>query len=208
MCDFNSPGRSRSVDISEATQGEVTVARDENCIELQVISPALPKARVYAFEPSDRIGDFCDQLAADLDLEKGSVEVITPSGASMSPNMSHTFAWKPGRIVRAGELDLAVSIVTIDDGELDTFAPSKSGRRPTARVAAPVNMKYMVISGGVVSGLGKGVTASSLGVLMRSAGCGAHSHSAAWLPRRIAFARVLRAAVHTKLPSPQLRRAR
>ena len=31
-------------------------------------------------------------------------------------------------------------------------------------------MKYVVVSGGVLSGLGKGVTASSIGVLMKSAG--------------------------------------
>ena len=31
-------------------------------------------------------------------------------------------------------------------------------------------MKYVLISGGVVSGLGKGVTASSIGVVLR--GCG------------------------------------
>jgi len=32
------------------------------------------------------------------------------------------------------------------------------------------DMKYVVVSGGVVSGLGKGVTASSLGVLLKAAG--------------------------------------
>ena len=31
-------------------------------------------------------------------------------------------------------------------------------------------MKYVVITGGVLSGLGKGVTASSIGVLLKSAG--------------------------------------
>ena len=31
-------------------------------------------------------------------------------------------------------------------------------------------MKYVLVSGGVVSGLGKGVTASSLGVLLKAAG--------------------------------------
>ena len=32
------------------------------------------------------------------------------------------------------------------------------------------DMKYVVVSGGVLSGLGKGVTASSIGVLLKSAG--------------------------------------
>jgi hypothetical protein len=31
-------------------------------------------------------------------------------------------------------------------------------------------MKYLLVSGGVVSGLGKGVTASSIGVLLKSCG--------------------------------------
>jgi hypothetical protein len=31
-------------------------------------------------------------------------------------------------------------------------------------------MKYLVVTGGVVSGLGKGITISSLGVLLKSAG--------------------------------------
>ena len=32
------------------------------------------------------------------------------------------------------------------------------------------DMKYVIVSGGVLSGLGKGVTASSIGVLLKSAG--------------------------------------
>jgi len=31
-------------------------------------------------------------------------------------------------------------------------------------------MKYVVVSGGVVSGLGKGVTASSIGLILKSCG--------------------------------------
>jgi CTP synthase len=33
-------------------------------------------------------------------------------------------------------------------------------------------MKYVVVTGGVVSGLGKGVTASSVGVLLKAGGMG------------------------------------
>ena len=32
------------------------------------------------------------------------------------------------------------------------------------------SMKYVVVTGGVVSGLGKGITISSLGVLLKAAG--------------------------------------
>uniref|UniRef100_A0A452ZZ26 CTP synthase N-terminal domain-containing protein n=1 Tax=Aegilops tauschii subsp. strangulata TaxID=200361 RepID=A0A452ZZ26_AEGTS len=33
-----------------------------------------------------------------------------------------------------------------------------------------VDMKYVLVTGGVVSGLGKGVTASSIGVLLKACG--------------------------------------
>ena len=34
----------------------------------------------------------------------------------------------------------------------------------------PLKMKYVLVTGGVVSGLGKGVTASSVGVLLKNCG--------------------------------------
>ena len=34
----------------------------------------------------------------------------------------------------------------------------------------PAAMKYVLVTGGVVSGLGKGVTASSIGVLLQACG--------------------------------------
>lgn len=36
--------------------------------------------------------------------------------------------------------------------------------------AFEVKMKYVLVSGGVVSGLGKGVTASSIGVVLKACG--------------------------------------
>ena len=45
---------------------------------------------------------------------------------------------------------------------------NRTERNGTARVV--VVMKYVVVSGGVVSGLGKGVTASSVGVLLKASG--------------------------------------
>ena len=42
--------------------------------------------------------------------------------------------------------------------------------RGGATIDPRASMKYVVVSGGVVSGLGKGVTASSLGVLLKAAG--------------------------------------
>jgi CTP synthase len=46
--------------------------------------------------------------------------------------------------------------------------PRIARRRRTPRRRA--TMKYVVVSGGVVSGLGKGVTASSIGVLLKASG--------------------------------------
>ena len=57
--------------------------------------------------------------------------------------------------------------------------PDASRSRPLGRAAATDArashresrvMKYVVVSGGVVSGLGKGVTASSIGVLLKASG--------------------------------------
>jgi hypothetical protein len=151
--------------------GEVLVTREDGHVELQVSGAMLPKAMVYAFDASDQISGFCETLAKDAGLTAGCVEVKTASGATMSPTMSHSFAWKPGRIVTVGDVKLTVSIVTLGESERDTFAPAMSGQRASQRGAPlPAATKYIVVTGGVVSGLGKGVTASSLGVLMRSVG--------------------------------------
>lgn len=170
MCDFTKP----SVEVSDpdACQGEVICTKEDGSVELQVSAPALAKPMVYAFDSTDSIAAFLEQLAADLGVAAADVYIRTPSGAAMSSSMSHSFAWKPGRIVSAGAgVELAVSIVSVDDGEIDHFAPSVSGPRSSSRVKSQVHkMKYVVVTGGVVSGLGKGVTASSLGVLMRAAG--------------------------------------
>ena len=169
MCDFTKPAE---VDLSDECDGEVICTKDDDHVELQVSAPSLAKPMVYAYDSTDTIGPFLEQLAADLGMAKASVYIKTPSGAAMSNSMSHSFAWKPGRILQAGDgVQLAVSIVAVEDGEIDHFAPSVSGSRSARRVKGQVeNMKYIVVTGGVVSGLGKGVTASSLGVLMRAAG--------------------------------------
>ena len=48
----------------------------------------------------------------------------------------------------------------VDDG------PGKSPKKLSLRA----DMKYLIVTGGVVSGLGKGITISSVGVLLRSMG--------------------------------------
>ena len=52
------------------------------------------------------------------------------------------------------------------------FVPSRERVNSWARkrIAAAPGMKYVLVSGGVVSGLGKGVTASSIGVILKNCG--------------------------------------
>ena len=88
-----------------------------------------------AFHSTRVSSGFCTALAADMGVDPSSVEIRTPSGAAMSLTMSHNFAWKPGRRMAVGEQLFVVSIVTVDDGELDNFSPSVSGRRPNVRLA-------------------------------------------------------------------------
>ena len=163
-------GATQVIDVDGEYTGEIVVSRENNVIELMVSGAGLPKAQLYAFDQGDTIAKFAQQLAADLIVPTETIELRTPSGASLNQDMSHAFAWKPGRVVLAGDRSFSVSIVTLDDGEIDHFSPSVTGRRSSLRVAHPPVVKYIVVSGGVVSGLGKGVTASSLGVLMRAAG--------------------------------------
>ena len=175
MCDFSSsptsgPASARPAMSVDVPSGEIVVQKEDGAIELTVSASGTSKAVVYAFDASDSIKAFVQQLAKDQGVTPEQVEVRTASGAALNTEMSHIFAWKPGRIVIVGELRFTVALVDVDDGQVDHFSPSVSGRRPSARVTQPAVMKYVVVSGGVVSGLGKGVTASSLGVLMRAAG--------------------------------------
>lgn len=142
----------------------VSITRLSDCIELTVIAQSLASPAVYAYTPSDPIADFCQQLAIDLG-EPGAPGIVTAaSGAVMSPTMSHSFAWRPGRVVTVGSVRLSVSIVVVPAPGQDDAQPG--GRGIHCSVGKPC-MKYIVVTGGVVSGLGKGVTASSLGVLMK-----------------------------------------
>ena len=55
-----------------------------------------------------------------------------------------------------------------DETESPTFPTTLIGQR--GRLQIPLIAQYVVVSGGVLSGIGKGVTASSIGVLMKSLG--------------------------------------
>ena len=150
--------------------GEVVVTQESDHVELQVTCSSLSEPMVYGYATGDVVGTFLAQLAADMGMDQNAVRISTASGATLSTTMTHSLAWKPGRVVYAGDMKLAVSFLDMKD-EVDSFSPCANGSRSSAPRAAQAGcMKYIVVTGGVVSGLGKGVTASSLGVLMRSSG--------------------------------------
>ena len=72
---------------------------------------------------------------------------------------------------------MIIGLVYVNSQNIDYFAILaigmftgmliKEARQPKSPL---MSMKYVVVSGGVLSGLGKGVTASSIGVLLKSAG--------------------------------------
>jgi len=147
--------------------GEVVVTREDDHVELCVSCPKLKTSRVYAFSLNEPLKGFCEQLSSDLEGD-GDVELMTASGATMSNGVSHAFAWKPGRWLSVAGEKLSVALVEMSDGH----GNSPAGRRPAgASISEPRrSTKYIVVTGGVVSGLGKGVTASSIGVLLKAAG--------------------------------------
>lgn len=146
--------------------GSLDVTRHELHVEMQLSSPKLAKPRLYAFALTDQLAAFFSELAKDLGDPDMVVEMQSASGAAVSPLMVHSFAWKAGRSIIAGgsRIDVAISS---EEGAVNAGEGCPSPRRRQSM--RPV-MKYVIVSGGVVSGLGKGVTASSLGVLLKVTG--------------------------------------
>ena len=143
--------------------GSLDITRHELHVEMQLSSPKLAKPRLYAFALTDQLAAFFSELAKDLGDPDMVVEMQSASGAAVSPLMVHSFAWKAGRSIIAGgsRIDVAISS---EEGAVNAGEGCPSPRRRQSM--RPV-MKYVIVSGGVVSGLGKGVTASSLGVLLK-----------------------------------------
>jgi CTP synthase len=153
-----------------AEPGEVLVSRTEEDghIELTVSSASLSPSRIYAYPLVDSLVDFFEQLRVDAGVADGAVELVASSGSVISSGMAHAFAWKPGRSLRLGSELLALSFCDSTEGA--PLMRRLSSANPTRIESDKAPMKYVVVSGGVVSGLGKGITASSLGVLLRQSG--------------------------------------
>ena len=143
--------------------GSLVVTRFEDHIELQLSGLGLEKPRMYAYEAHEQVGTFLQQVA--IDTGSKYAELASSQGAAVSPTMAHSFAWRPGRTLTIDGKQVKVD--TEASASAASAALPGAARRPST---VKSEMKYVVITGGVVSGLGKGVTASSLGVLMRCAG--------------------------------------
>mmetsp|Transcript_6422 Transcript_6422/g.10860 ORF Transcript_6422/g.10860 Transcript_6422/m.10860 type:complete len:683 (-) Transcript_6422:335-2383(-) len=149
--------------------GEVLVTKEEDHYELCVTTSKLSKRRVYAHALTDSLSSFCEQLAMDTGCKTGDVELMSSSGAVMSSLMSHSFAWKAGRWLNLNGERLEVSFADGGVG-LSPMLRRMSSNALSVKDTRPHQTKYVVVTGGVVSGLGKGVTASSLGALLKCAG--------------------------------------
>mmetsp|Transcript_63986 Transcript_63986/g.169156 ORF Transcript_63986/g.169156 Transcript_63986/m.169156 type:complete len:335 (+) Transcript_63986:64-1068(+) len=144
-------------------EGELQVTRYEDHIEL-VLSLGDERPRIYAHEAHEQVAAFLQQLASDTG--SSYAEIVSSQGAAVSPTMGHSFAWRPGRTVQLDGKRIKVEAEASSSGAPGANVPGSARRASLVKA----QMKYVVITGGVVSGLGKGVTASSLGVLMRCAG--------------------------------------
>ena len=148
------------------TFGEIVVLRQDDHVELSVSCALLSKPHTtYAYSLTEPLQGFCEHLAAHAGCTAGQVELMSASGASMSTRMNHSFAWKPGRWLALNGKRLEVTFVFAD-----ASAAPQLLRKPSVGAGGTPPTKYVVVTGGVVSGLGKGVTASSLGVLLKASG--------------------------------------
>jgi len=148
--------------------GELTVTKHELHVEMQLVSSKMTKPRLYAYALTDKLEAFYAEVAKDLGDAGMPIELNTASGATISPMMAHSFAWKPGRWMLAG--DGRVNVQMVEEERESATSGEDSASTPRRRGSMRPVMKYVIVSGGVVSGLGKGVTASSLGVLLKASG--------------------------------------
>lgn len=156
--------------------GSLLVAVQPKSVELTVSIPRWNNDRVYAYDAGEAIDGFMKQLL--LDLSSGSreeessttavAELLTTTGASVSPSTAHKHAWKTRRRLVVSGITFSLQVVELDEQQ-SSKEPSPPGT-PPGTTRKVTQMKYLVVTGGVVSGLGKGVTASSLGVLIKCAG--------------------------------------
>lgn len=154
--------------------GGLKVKKMRDYVEVHLTTSMLDSSRVYAFalnEPLNTLFDAIREDVGDASLEFRLECSIGETDSVVSPKMVHAYAWGAGssRQLRIGEALYDVTVVG-EKGLLAQDAQLTPRKRHISDVSRGRKMKYVVVTGGVVSGIGKGVTASSIGMLLKSAG--------------------------------------
>lgn len=156
-----------------AHTGSLKVKKMRDYVEIHLASSLLEQPRVYAFGLNEPLAKFFDSVREDLkdaQLELQLECLIGESRSIVSNHIVHSYAWGTGssRTLKLGGVAYDVTVAgeraTVSDVQL---TPRKRHLAETTRAKAT---KYIIVTGGVVSGIGKGVTASSIGMLVKTAG--------------------------------------
>jgi hypothetical protein len=154
--------------------GAIAYTFVQQTVELRVTSEKLPRPRLYVFEQSQMLGDFLEALKGDLGDPELDIELIDDD-FSIGTRITHSLCWKPGRTLQIGDNEEFFE-VSCREGKSDVpsagYVPNQSIQRMAGggMKSQEKKMKYVIVTGGVLSGIGKGITASSIGVLMKAAG--------------------------------------
>jgi len=160
--------------LENGSTGSVKVKKMRDHVEAHLTSSLIDGARVYAFaltEPLSSMFEAIREDAGDKALELRLQCSIGETDSIVSAKTVHAYAWGAGssRQLHVGSAIYDVTVVG-ERGVLAQDAQLTPRKRHISEVSRGKKMKYVVVTGGVVSGIGKGVTASSIGMLLKSAG--------------------------------------
>ena len=154
-------------------EGSIRVRKMRDYVEIQFTSSLVEKPRMHAFGLNEPLSKFFESVREDLKDAQLEIElecVVGETSSVVSAHIVHAYAWGAGssRMLRLGDATYEVS-VTGERGAMSDvqLTPRK---RHLADAPRPRATKYIFVTGGVVSGIGKGVTASSIGMLVKAAG--------------------------------------
>lgn len=156
-----------------AHTGSLKVKKMRDYVEILFTSSLLEQPRVYAFGLNEPLSKFYESVREDVNDAHVAMHLeclIGEAKSIVSAHIVHSYAWGAGssRSLKVGGATYEVAVsgerAKVSDVQL---TPRKRHLAETSRVKAT---KYIVVTGGVVSGIGKGVTASSIGMLVKTAG--------------------------------------
>eukprot|EP00164_Ancoracysta_twista_P004660 GFYU01006298.1.p1 GENE.GFYU01006298.1~~GFYU01006298.1.p1 ORF type:complete len:728 (+),score=225.38 GFYU01006298.1:112-2295(+) len=154
------------------TNGSIDVFIAEEYIEIKVKGKHIPTGLLFSYERTDTIKNFISHVQEGCENVELSVEVMDAGGTKISEHMSHKLCWtRPGRRVYVGGVEYEVNVSSYtEDEESDQGAAEESDNDVSEGHHRPQHMKYLLVTGGVLSGIGKGVTTSSMGMLLKASG--------------------------------------